>query len=145
MAVKSLLLDDNSIAVVHFMLDNLCSPAGERSPLQLPIHVPEFHLDFFVSGGFADTGKGEAAFFRLEGVLCREDSRIEHDHIHDAHVYYDDALSDTDHVGRHAHASVSVRLQGVHQIPADCHIFLRCRLRLLSQENLLRKVKGFFS
>lgn len=131
-------LDDNAVAVVHFMLDDLCGPAGERSPLQLPIHVTELHFDFLVPGGFADAGEGKASLFRLEGFLCREDFRVEHDHIHDAHAHNDDVLPDANHVGRHAHAPVAVRPQSVHQIPANRHIFFRCRLRLLSQE------KGIF-
>ena len=69
---------------------------------------------------------------RLISSPSGNDHRIKHHHIDQAHVHDNNIFLHTDHICRHAHTGLPIRLQGIQQISSNRKIRLRCRLRGLS-------------
>ena len=104
-------LDDNALAMVDFVLDNLGSPAGKsfESCLELFVLISDF--DGMKALCLAGTGERQAALLRLVGTGSFDDLRMKHSHVGTLSVKDDDAFVHTDHVSCHAHASLLVSFQ----------------------------------
>ena len=99
--------------MVDLMLNDLRRPAGERFNARLELLILPLHLDGLVALRVPRAGQGQAALLRVIGRGFFDDHGIEHDHVCTNVVERDDALVDTDHIRRHAHAAVLVRGQRV--------------------------------
>ena len=126
--------------MIHFMLNNLCRPAGEVFRARLHIQCLILHLDGLIA--LALTGaaeKRQATFLGVVRAVLLDDFGIEHYRIcrgSSALVEKgDDALTHADHIRRHANTVFSVRHQRVKQILGDLQIFFRCDLRLSCEED----------
>ena len=118
--------------MIHLMLADLGWPAGEFLALFFPIPVVVFDFDVLVPLCFPHAWQGEATFFCFVGAAFADDHRVEHDDVAESGVYDDDAFFHADHICRHAHTGLPIRLQGIQQISSNRKIRLRCRLRGLS-------------
>ena len=106
-------LDQNAVAVVHFVLDNLGSPAVVKSGAGLHFFILELYPNGAVAGAFAGAAQqGQAAFFRLKRAGAVDDLGIEHNRVSRGRGAFvpegDDALANADHVGGHANTTVLV-------------------------------------
>ena len=66
--------------------------------------------------------EGQAAFGSVVGTVLRGDARIEHDGDTATQILVhkrDDAFGYADHIGRHAHAAIAMRVKRVLQVL--CH------------------------
>ena len=129
--------DDDALAVVDLVLDNLGRPAGEGLNPLLEFFVLPADLDGLPPPGSAGAGEGQAPLLRLIGAGPFHDLRIEHDHIAALVVEGDDALVHADHVGRHTYAAVPVDFQCLQQIRRDRQVLRRGGLGLLGQKCLV--------
>ena len=98
-------LDQYSIAMVNFVLDDLGRPALKGLDARLHLLILVLHLNFSTAlGGPRAAQQAQAAFFRLV-LPCRlQDHGVEHRQIFSLGIYRNDILAHTDHIGRHAHA-----------------------------------------
>ena len=135
--------DQNTIAMVNFMLNDLCRPAGEGFQPGLEVQILIADLDFLIAFGFSGTAQQrKTAFLRIVLAFRLDDLRIQHGHIGSFVVKYDDPLGHTDHVGCHAHTALLVGNQGIQQILGNGQIFFGGRRGSSRQEN--RIVHQFF-
>ena len=79
------------------MLYDLRCPAGILLAALLPAAVIVFDFNILIAGRLPDTGKRQAALFRLIGRIFPDDHRIVHYDIQDAHVDDNDPLLHTDY------------------------------------------------
>ena len=105
--------------VVDLVLDDLRGETGERcvALAEFPIHI--IHFDALVSDGAALALEREATFRRIERAVFGGDVWIEHHENAAAEILIhksDDALGNADHIGRHAHATIAMRVQRVFQV-----------------------------
>lgn len=105
--------NDNTIAVIDFVLNDLCCPAFECMALLLPVDVEIFYLDFFVARAFSCASQGKTAFLCLIFPFSGNDNGIEHGNIHETHADRNDTFFHTDHIRRQTHTAGFVCLQGV--------------------------------
>ena len=108
--------------MVDLVLDDLRGETGERcvALAEFPIHI--IHFDALVSDGAALALEREATFRRIERAVFGGDVWIEHHENAAAEILIhksDDALGNADHIGRHAHATIAMRVQRVFQVL--CH------------------------
>ena len=103
--------------MVDLVLDDLRRPADEGLEACLEFFVLPLDLDGLKPFCFPDAGEGEAALLGLIRPGLPDDDGIEHHHVRPLVVEGDDALTNADHVGRHAHAARLVGDQGVQQVP----------------------------
>ena len=129
--------DDDAVAVVDLVLDDLGGPAGEGSETGLEFFVLPLDLDGLIALRFPAAGEGETALLRLVGAGALDDDGVEHDVIFAVVVKDDDALADADHVGGHAHAAVPVGGQGVQQVLGHAQVLRRGGLGFLGQEKFV--------
>ena len=88
------------------MLHDLSCPSGQFLPLLFPAEIIVFHFDFLISGCLANSFQGQTSFLRLISSPSRNDHRIKHHHIDQAHIHDNNIFLHTDHICRHAtHAS----------------------------------------
>ena len=99
--------------MVDLVLNNLRRPAGERFNARLELLVLPLHLDGLVALRFPCAGQGQAALLRVIRRGFFDDHGIEHDHALTNVVESNNALVDTDHIRRHAHAAILVGGQRV--------------------------------
>ena len=103
--------------MVDLVLDDLRRPVSEGLEPLLKVLVLVAHLDGLPTLGLAGALQGEAALFRLVGLGRLDDLRVVHDHVVVlAALEGDDAFTDADHVGGHAHAGAFAGDEGVQQI-----------------------------
>ena len=105
--------------MVDLVLDDLGCPAGEGLQPGLELFVLPLDLDGLEPFRFPDAGEGEAALLGLIRPGLPDDDGVEHYHVRPLVVKGDDALANTDHVGRHAHAAIAMRVKRVLQVL--CH------------------------
>ena len=130
-------LDQNAVAVVDLVLDDLGGEAGEGFDSRLYGEILVAHLDGAIARRGARARKRQAAFFRLVGAGARDDLGIQHGHVRAAVVEDDDAFELADHVRRHADAGMTMRLQRVQQVLRDGQVGLGCRCRRALQNQLV--------
>ena len=99
--------------MVDLVLDDLGRPAGEGLEAGLELLVLVLHFDGLPTLGLSGTGEGQTALLRFIGLRLPDDLRVKHDHVLAFVVEGNEALVDSDHVGRHAHTAVLVGGQGV--------------------------------
>ena len=114
------------------MLRDLSCPSGQFLSLLFPAGIIVFHFDFLISGCLANSFQGQTSFLRLISSPSGNDHRIKHHHIAQAHIHDNNIFLHTDHICRHAHTCLPIRLQGIQQISSNRKIRLRCQLRGLS-------------
>ena len=93
--------------MVDLVLDDLRRPAGEGFQPGLELLVLPLDLDGLEPFRFPDAGEGEAALLGLIWPGLPDDDGIEHHHVRPLVVKGDNAFTNADHVGRHAHAAES--------------------------------------
>lgn len=91
-------LNNNTVAVVDFVLDDLSSPVLEGFDSGLEGFVLVFDFDGFETFGGASAFQGEATFFGLEGVGLFDDFGVEHEGWGGVVLEYDDIFGDADHI-----------------------------------------------
>ena len=123
--------DDNTLAMVDLMLDNLCGPAGEGFQSRLELFVLVLHLDGLPAARFARAGQRQTALLGLIAAGLLDDLRVEHHHIRSLVIERDDALVHADHVRRHADTAVLVRFERFQQVGCGLDIVRRGLLGLL--------------
>ena len=99
--------DNDAVAVIDFMLDNLRSPTGEGGVAGAEPTVLVVDLDTAVAQCAAFTGQRQTAFLGVEGTVRSGDHGVEHHRDTPAKVFIhedDDAFAYANHVGGHAHA-----------------------------------------
>ena len=74
-------LNQDSVAVIDLMLNDLRCPAGEGLDSRLELGILVFHLDGTVAFGLALSGQGQTSLFCLIGIGIFDDLRIKHHHI----------------------------------------------------------------
>lgn len=79
-------LDQNAVAVVDLVLDDLGGEAGEGFDSRLHGEILVAHLDGAIARRGARARKRQAAFFRLVGAGARDDLGIQHGHVRAAVV-----------------------------------------------------------
>lgn len=128
--------DQNAVAVVDLMLDDLGRPAGEGPDPGLEGLVLPAYLDLLKPPGLPGTAQQrKTALFRFIFPGAAEELRIQHDHIAPLTVEGDDPAGDADHVGGHAHAFFLMGSQGIQQVPGSLQILFSSRGRFPGQEN----------
>ena len=83
----------DSVAVIHLMLNDLCRKAGELVLLFAKFYVAVYDFKPFMPHRFSLSGEGETSLLGL--VLlggCFYNLRIQHDKMRFPHAYGDDAL-----------------------------------------------------
>ena len=73
--------DENTVAVVDFVLNNLRGEAGVGLDAQLKILVEKANLDAFEALGFARSRERQAALLRLKGARKLDNFGVEHNRI----------------------------------------------------------------
>ena len=127
--------DQDAIAVIHFVLDDLGCPAGEGFDSDLHLLVLPADFDLLIPLAFPGAAQqGKAAFFRFVFLGECQDLRIKHEHIASVAIEGDDPFRLADHIGGHANAGFFVKSQGIQQIPGDGQIFLAGGRRLPGQQ-----------
>lgn len=104
------------------MLDDLRGEASERGMAFAEPAVLIRHLDALVSQCMTLAIEGQAALGSVVGAVLRGDVRIEHDGDTATQILVhkrDDAFGHADHIGRHAHAAIAMRVKRVLQVL--CH------------------------
>ena len=130
------MLDQNAIAVVNLVLNNLGCPAGEGFQPGLKGCILVLYLDFLKPlcfPGAAQQGQTALLGFIFTGSI--DDFRIQHDHVSSFAVKGDDAFINTDHIGGHAHTFFLVGGQGVQQILGNLQILRSGKCGLPGQKN----------
>lgn len=126
--------------MIHLVLNDLRRPAGEvlRACLHLQSLIP--HLDCLITLTLTGATKKRQAPFL--GVVCSvllDDFGIKHHRICRSSSALvekcNNAFANAYHIRRHTDTAFSVCHQRVKQILCDLQIFLRCNLRLPSEEN----------
>ena len=90
----------DSVAVIHLMLNDLCRKAGELVLLFAKFYVAVYDFKPFMPHRFSLSGEGETSLLGL--VLfggCFYNLRIQHDEMRFTHAYGNDALLFANHVG----------------------------------------------
>lgn len=118
------MLDQNAVAVVDFMLDDLGGEAGESFDARFHGEILITHFDGAVARRAARARKRQAAFFSFAGACVRDDLGVQHGQIRSVVVERDDALELADHVRSHAYAGMPSRCKRVQQILRDRQIGL---------------------
>ena len=118
------LLDQNSVTMIYFMLNDLCRPAGEVFRARLHLQGLILHLDSFISLAFTGAAKKrQTAFLGIISSVFLDDVRVEHYRIRRSSSTFiekgDDALTHTNHIRCHADATFSMRHQRVKQVLCD--------------------------
>ena len=127
--------DQNTVAVVDLMLDDLGGEAGIGLAVRAEGHIPELHLDGLPADRLPGAGEGKASLLRLIGPAgAVRDDRVQHGDGEAVQADGDDALMDADHVGGHAQAMVQMGTQGVQQVPGNIQVFLGGRLAGAAEE-----------
>ena len=106
-------LDEDAVAVIDLMLDDLRRPAGERFNARLELLILPLHLDGLITLCFPRAGQRQAALLRVIRRRFFDDHGVEHDHVRANIVKRDNALVTAYHICRHAHATVLVRDQRI--------------------------------
>lgn len=99
--------DDDAVAVIDFVLDDLRGPAGEGGVAGAEPTVLVVDLDTSITQCAAFAGQGQASFLGVEGTVRSGDHGVEHHRYTPAKVFIhedDDAFAYANHVGGHAHA-----------------------------------------
>lgn len=109
--------------MIHFVLDDLRRESREFLMMLFQVHVLVINLDLPVPRRLSRPTQGKAALFSLICTVLSRYDRIEHHHIGRTDIDDNNVLFNADHVGGHAHAAISVRLQRVQEIA--------CRLKIL--------------
>ena len=125
MGMLPLFLNDNSLAMIDFMLNDLGGKAGKRFAAGLEVRGQILHIHRAVAKGLFSTGMGKTALFRLVvffGMFY--DHRVQHGQDGVVVVHHDDTLIKADHVGGKTHTALGVGLQGVDEILHDGKILL---------------------
>ena len=86
--------NQNSLAVVDLVLDDLRCPAGEGLEPCLELLILPLHLDSPEAFCLPGAGVGQAALLGLIGSGSLNNDRIEHDHVFTLVVKDDDAFVD---------------------------------------------------
>ena len=129
--------DDDAVAVIDLMLDDLRGPAGERGMTLAHTAVLICHLDASVPQRPALALERQAAFGGVERAVGGGDAWVEDDGDAAAHLLVherDDRLGLADHVRRHADAAAAVGLQRVAQVVGDGQVVGGRRLGRLAKE-----------
>lgn len=114
--------DDDAVAVIHLVLDDLRGPAGERGMTLAHTAVLICHLDAPVPQRAALALERQAPLGGVERAIGGGDARVEHRGDPAAQLLiheHDDRLGLADHVRRHADAAAAVGLQRVAQVVGD--------------------------
>ena len=127
--------DQNAVAVVNFMLDDLSSPAGKGLQTDLKGIILITHFDGAISLGLPCTGKRKTAFFSLIWAGEFDDFGVEHDHGRSVVIENDNPFGFADHVCRHPHAPPGIRLEGVQQVRCNLLVQDSCIGGLLREED----------
>jgi len=116
--------DQDAVAVVDLMLDDLGGPAGEGLDPGLEGLILPADLDLLKPLCFPGAAQqGQTALLSLIVTGGREDLRIQHHQVAALTVEGNDAFGHADHVGSHADAGIFVGSQGIQQIPGGIQIF----------------------
>ena len=124
----------NSVAMIHFMLNNLCHPAGifPMLPLEMLVEVIDFYL--LISRTWACPVERQTSLFHLIRARFLRNNRIHHRELQRSACHDDDILLYADHICRHADTMVQIRPECIQQICYNLFICFRCIHRLLCQE-----------
>lgn len=120
--------DDDSLAMVDLMLDDLRGETGERGMALAEFAVEVRHLDTLVAHGMAFSLKGKASFGGVERTVSRGDLRVEHDADTAAEILVhegDDSLGNADHVRGHADAAIAVSFERVFEVLGHGEVLIR--------------------
>ena len=133
--------------MIHFMLNNLCRPAGEVFRTRLHLQGLILHLDGLISLALARAAeKRQTAFLGVVRAVLLDDFGIEHHGVCRSSSALiekcNDAFAHANHICRHADTAFSVRHQRIKQVPCDLRIFFRRGLRLSRKK--YRIVNSFF-
>lgn len=131
--------DDDSLAMIDLMLNDLRGETGERGMALAEFAVGIRHFDALVTYGVAFSLKGKTSFGGVERAVSRGDFGIEHDEDAAAEILIhegDDALGNADHIRGHADAAIAVCFEGVFEILGHGEILIRvpCVLGRLLQK-----------
>jgi hypothetical protein len=109
--------DEDAVAVVDFMLDDLGSPATEGFDPGLEGLVLPTDFDFLITHRFSGTSqKGQASFFGFIFSFGLENFRIQHSADLIAFHENDDSHKFTDHIACHTNTAIPVKSKGIRQI-----------------------------
>lgn len=124
----------NPVAMIHFMLNNLCHPAGifPMLLLEMLIEVIDFYL--LISRTWACPVERQTSLFHLIRACFLCDNRIHHRELERSACHDDDILLYADHIGRHADTMVQIRPECIEQICYNLFICFRCIHRFLCQD-----------
>ena len=109
-------LNDNTVAVVDFVLDDFGGVAREILDAVDEVLVQILRLNAAITCAGALAGEREATFARLVGVDLLKNLRVVHEQRLAAVLYADDALAYADHVGGKAYALMLMFMQRVQKI-----------------------------
>ena len=133
--------DDDAVAVVDLVLDDLRRPPGEGGVTLEHTTVLILHFNAPVTQRTAFALERQAALRGVERAIRGGDPRVEHRDDAPAHLLVherDDRLGLADHVRRHADAAAAVGLQRVAQVVGDGQVVGGRRLGRPSQERKRR-------
>ena len=97
--------------MINLVLNDLSSPAFEGFDTGLEQLVLVLDLDLLKAFGLSWTAQQtQTAFFRFIFSGLFEDHGVEHNAVSSPIIKGDDALADTDHIGRHTHTGFPMGL-----------------------------------
>ena len=126
----------DSVAVIHLMLNNLCRKAGELVLLLAKFYVAVYDFKPFMPHRFSLSGEGETSLLGL--VLlggCFYNLRIQHDEMRFSHAYGDDAFLLSNHVCGKSDAVSDVSFECIEQIVCNGEIGFHSFLRWLPEKH----------
>ena len=132
--------------MIYLMLNDLSRPAGEVFRARFHIQGLILHLDSLIALALTWAAKKrQTAFLGVIRTVLLDDFGIEHHGVcrnSSALIQKsDDALTNTDHIRRHANAGFLVRHQRVKQVLRDLQIFFCRNLRLSCKEDRIVQQK----
>ena len=128
----------DSVAVIHLMLNDLCRKAGELVLLFAKFYVAVYDFKPFMPHRFSLSGEGETSLLGL--VLlggCFYNLQIQHDEMRFSHAYGDDAFLLSNHVGGKAYAVSDMRLERIKQVVRYQEVGFHGFLRWLSEKHCI--------
>ena len=128
----------DSVAVIHLMLNDLCRKAGELVFLLAKLYVAVCDFNPFIPHCFSLSGEGETSFFRF--VLlggCFYNLRIQHDEMRFSHAYGDDAFLLSNHVGGKSDTVSDMCFERIKQVVRYQEVGFHGFLRWLSEKHCI--------
>ena len=125
-------LNDDTVAVVDFMLNDLRSEATEAATALDEAAVQILNFDGFKAFARAFSHERKTTLLSFVRAGFFYNNRIYHRYIKRSMRKNNDTLADTDHVGSKADTFFFVGLQSIKQVSDDLYISSSCRGGLLS-------------